>query len=306
MRALRTLFPWAVCLLLASSSASGQFLHGRHGGIHGGGVHGGGHVIWPHAPHHGFGPLVYQTDGYGHLSDHGHSHFELSWYTPPSSIVFPPWRAPWWDFNRFPDPGRGIGAAGLVEEPARANQGPLDAAAPRPHLFQPRTSNKTARRRAAKYIAYGDALFSRQKEHSALQRYKTAAKAAPDLAEIHFRQGLALVATHRYDLAAAAFKRGLILAPAGADAGDVVSLDALYQDNLLAKESHLEALAQAVALKNHNADYWFVLGMFLRHDGQAERARKFFQQAQQLSGGAAAHLNGLLEKKKAAKAGIDA
>src|SRR5205814_7224054 len=62
----------------------------------------------------------------------------------------------------------------------------------------PRVSNAESRRRAERLIAEGDELFRGQNFHAALQKYKAAASAAPDVAEALWRQGHALVATKNF------------------------------------------------------------------------------------------------------------
>jgi tetratricopeptide (TPR) repeat protein len=145
-----------------------------------------------------------------------------------------------------------------------------------------RVSNLESRRRAVKFIESGDDLFRAQRYHEALQKYKSAAEAAPDMAEAYVRQGHALTATARYDLAAAAFKKGLLIGPEWADAE--FRLDSIYGDARLAKATHLENLARAVLDKPADADLAFVLAMFLHYDDDAERAARLFQRVLDLAG----------------------
>jgi tetratricopeptide (TPR) repeat protein len=145
-----------------------------------------------------------------------------------------------------------------------------------------RRSNVEARDRAARFIEFGDALFRQQQFHAALQRYKTAATNAPDMAEAYFRQSLALIALGNYDTALAAVRRGLQLKPDWAE--DDFRLDSLYGDNRLAKAAHRESLARAVlADDSQNPDLLFLLGVLLHFDGQAARAQRFFRRAWELA-----------------------
>jgi hypothetical protein len=144
-----------------------------------------------------------------------------------------------------------------------------------------RSSNAESRRRAGLLVEAGDAFFRKQRFHEALQQYKTAARIAPDIADYYVRQGHALVATKRYDLAAEAYKRGLAFDPAAA--GSALRLDTLYHDSRLAKHSHLDTLAASALGSPDDADLLFVLGVFLHFDGQADRARKFFERSAALS-----------------------
>jgi tetratricopeptide (TPR) repeat protein len=174
----------------------------------------------------------------------------------------------------------------VVEEGVEAGE-PIELPPPRP-----RDSNAAAKERAAHFIAAGDNLFQEQKHQEALQRYKSAAQAAPDVASSYFRQGFALVATNRYSLAGDAFRRGLTLDPGWPSSE--FRLDDVYGDAALAKRTHQDALANAALHDPENAELMFVLGVFLHFDGQADRAKKFFARAKELDGGRAASLDGFL------------
>lgn len=157
-----------------------------------------------------------------------------------------------------------------------------------------RVANATYRRKADQLITQGDVLFREQKYTHAIDRYKEAAERAPDMAETHWRKGHAYVAMHRYELAAAAFKRALALEP------DVVrgdfSLSQLYGPAATVKTSHLEALAGETLVRSDSADLYFLLGVFLRYDGQAERAEKFFVRALDLAGSKGGYLAAFFPK----------
>jgi hypothetical protein len=179
---------------------------------------------------------------------------------------------------------RNFALAPLREPPARLPllslvEGRPAIAGARPIV---RVSNPESRRKAEKYIAEGDALFHIQKFHSALQKYKLAASAAPDMAEAHWRKGHAMIATNNFDLAAGAFKRAIALSEETDRAG--FKLDDLYGTALLAKNSHLEALAGHALERGEASDPYFLLGIFLTYDGQRERAEKFFTRAADLAG----------------------
>jgi tetratricopeptide (TPR) repeat protein len=131
----------------------------------------------------------------------------------------------------------------------------------------------------------GDAHWAEQQYQLALQQYKTAAGAARDLATPYLRQGMALIATRRYDLAADAFVRALDVDDAVPDSD--FRLDTLYGDLRLAKNSHLESLAGRALENPDDARMLFVLGVFLHFDGEPERAVKFFRKSAELSGGMA-------------------
>jgi len=165
---------------------------------------------------------------------------------------------------------RGVGGFGeLADDNAKE--------ADRPKV---RTSNAEAVARARQFIGFGDEHFRTQEFSDAYQRYKKAASAAPDLADAFFRQGFSLLAMGRYEPAARAFKHGLTLKPDWAKSS--FRLDELYGDNRLAKATHLERLAAEATAHPQNADLMLLLGLGLHFDGQAERARPFFEHAAEL------------------------
>lgn len=164
-------------------------------------------------------------------------------------------------------------------------------------------SNLKSRQRAARFVERGDGLFRQQKFNAALQRYKSAAQFAPDLATAHFRKGLALIALGKYDLASTAYRQGLRVDPTWIQTG--FRLDLIYQDNRTSKTTHLESLA-SVALRNPaNADLLFLVGTFLYFDGQQDRSLRFFQRAAELSSNRDTHVASFLEamEQSAAKQG---
>jgi len=151
-----------------------------------------------------------------------------------------------------------------------------------------RVSNPESRRRAERYLADGNEQFRGQNYHGALQRYKLAANAAPDLAEPYWRQGHALVATHNFELAPGAFKRAIALTDDVSRGG--FRLDELYDGAAMSKARHLESLAGWAIEREDLADPYFLLGLFLTYDGQPERAEKFFQRAADLAGFGGGHI----------------
>lgn len=157
-------------------------------------------------------------------------------------------------------------------------------------------SNEQARARAAQFVAFGDSQFGAQKYHQAAQRYRSAIETAPDVADAHFRQGLAYVASNRFDLAAAAFRRGLQLDPLWVNSS--FRIDELYGRNRLAKDSHIDGLAKVALADRDDPDNFFLLGLLLHFDGQQERAKKFFEQAARLERGDTAHIDAFLVPPK--------
>lgn len=157
-----------------------------------------------------------------------------------------------------------------------------------------RATNAESVARGQTFIGYGDALFARGKYAEANDRYRKAAEAAPQLADALFRQGFALTATGRYDLAVRAIKRGLALDPTWPESG--FALDELYQGNAAAKGQHFDLLAAAAQKRPNDADLLFLVGVYFYFDGQAARAAPFFQLAAQLAGGNAEYIVPFLAK----------
>jgi hypothetical protein len=145
-----------------------------------------------------------------------------------------------------------------------------------------RSTSAEAYLRASKYLDQGDALFRAQNFHSALQKYKLAANAAPELAEAYWRQGHALIATSNFDLAASAFKRAVAIDPDARRPG--FTLDKLYGTAGMAKTAHIEALADWSLANADSATPYFLMGVTLHYDGQADRAGRFFARAGEMSG----------------------
>jgi tetratricopeptide (TPR) repeat protein len=149
-------------------------------------------------------------------------------------------------------------------------------------------SNIAQRRKADQQIATGDMLFREQKFHAALQRYKEAARLAPDMAEPYWRQGHALIATANFELAGGAFKRALALDPA--TNRDGFTLDKLYGPATIAKTGHFEDLAAWALDHAASSEPYFLMGVTLHYDGQTDRASKFFARAAEMAGAAGSHL----------------
>jgi len=156
----------------------------------------------------------------------------------------------------------------------------------------PRIANAETRERALKFQALGDNLFAKQKAHEALQQYKKATQTAPDLTSGYIRQGFALLATNRYELAATAFERGLSFDPGYVNSG--FQLNEIYQENQIAKNGHLDGLARTALTGEANAELLFLVGAFLHFDGEPERAARFFTKAAELERGDAPHIDAFL------------
>jgi len=151
-----------------------------------------------------------------------------------------------------------------------------------------RKSSPVARERARRLIRFGDARFAKQEFHTARQYYKSAIETAPDLVDAYVREGFALLTVNQYRTATRALKIALEL-----DAQYVKSefrLEDIYRNNHLAKESHLETVANKALASPDDADLLFLVGMMLYADGEYERAYRFLGRAAQLGGPEAARL----------------
>jgi hypothetical protein len=254
------------------------------------------------------GRNVSHHDGDRHHGGHNYH----GWYGRPG--VYVPY---YWDYYPYASYGYwpsfdsfGFGSVEQEEVPLRdidnAEQpwpnGGVAAAEPPPAADPPepkaRADRATSARQdelASKYIGYGDALFAKQKYAEANERYRNAARSAPQAAAAWFRQGFALVAMGRYDQAATTIKRGLKLDSAWAKSN--FDLDQLFGGNAAAKNACIDALAAAVAGKPADANRLYVLGVLLHFDGQANRAAAIFARAEQAAGHNVGHIAAFLDEK---------
>jgi tetratricopeptide (TPR) repeat protein len=166
----------------------------------------------------------------------------------------------------------------------------------RPRKTTDRATNSQATALASKFIGYGDALFAQQKYSEANSRYRKATESAPQMADAWFRQGFALAATGRYEMAISAFKRGVSLDPNWSQSG--FDLGALYGPNAMAKTAQLDALANFALGKPDDPDLLFLIGLHLHFDGQTDRAKVFFQRAARLAGENADYIQPFLKDEK--------
>jgi hypothetical protein len=160
-----------------------------------------------------------------------------------------------------------------------------------------RVSNAQTRQRAMRLLAEGDALFQAQNFNSALQRYKLASSLAPDVEEAFWRQGHAFVATKNFGQATTAFKRAIALTDNLGRGG--FRLDDLYGGASMTKATDLENLAELALNHSGDSDAYFLIGVFLNYDGQADRAIRFFDRASDLAGISGGHIEVFLDRAAA-------
>jgi tetratricopeptide (TPR) repeat protein len=145
-----------------------------------------------------------------------------------------------------------------------------------------RPSHPQAQARARRLIQEGDRRFRDKQYARAYDVYRSARRAAPDLAEVHFRIAQTLTALGRYTSAVTAIERGLRVDPTWPDSD--FDLSDLYGDDPLPLLSHKERLAMALRDDMDNPDLLFLLGYQLFFTGDRARARPFFERAVQLTG----------------------
>jgi Tfp pilus assembly protein PilF len=318
-----------VALLVCLSSV----VRAQRPGFYSGSFPGSGSSREPAGPRGESGPMRH---GYGWPRQHSGVDFYLGvgpgYYRPP--VYGHPYYYPRWGYGYgtgiYFDPATNTAEYYLppIYSPAELNYGPLaierflgirrnpivmppsadaapDAAdkdvTPAEVADKLRKSNNESRARGKRFIEFGDALFLRQRFNEALQRYKSAIEAAPDLVDAYMREGFALIAVNQYRLATKALKIAVELDPEFVKSG--FRLDDLYGANRLAETSHLETLAREALENPDDADLLFLVGMMLHADGEPERARRFLGKAAELGGPEAARLlSPLLETEAPAEA----
>ncbi|QGJ71844.1 Hypothetical protein PBC10988_35560 [Planctomycetales bacterium 10988] len=146
--------------------------------------------------------------------------------------------------------------------------------------------------RAQEWIALGDEKFHDQLFAEAIEAYRKAVIAVPQLAEAQFRYAFALAKIKRFDRAASVFRHGLTLDPTW-PAGNF-DIDQLYEENQVAKEAVLDSFALELEKSPENEDLMFLLGLHLYFDEQRIRSEPFFREAARLAE-EPEYLNGFLQ-----------
>lgn len=249
---------------------------------HPGAAHRRSHHDWRRAsgcwmPSYGYGVLL-PGFAYGYIGSGTYLSLGRGYAATYSNSWLPPLQTPTaWQFG--PQPRLGMQPNLLIQQPDLWQQ----AAALQRNLKEHeiaeklRTSNAAARQRAERFIEFGDNLFGQQRYHEAVQRYKSAIEAAPDVSTAYYRNAYALIAVKQYELAAKSFR---IVAQLDPDlARRPFDLVGLYGDHRIAMMAHLETLAEAAEDHPDDAGLLFLVGTFLRDDGQPQRAQAFFQRA---------------------------
>jgi hypothetical protein len=135
---------------------------------------------------------------------------------------------------------------------------------------------------ASKFISFGDSDFRNRQYSDALNRYQSATRQFPTLADAWFRQGFALAALGSYEQSAAAIRRGLEAKPAWVDSN--FRLNDLYGTAAAQKQSLLDRMTKASDAQPSNADLAFVTGVHLYWDGKPVQAATYFRRAAKAAG----------------------
>ena len=136
---------------------------------------------------------------------------------------------------------------------------------------------------AARSLEAGDAAFRAKRYGNATEFYRLAmTRRGGDKSPGHLRAGYALLAQSRYREAHHEFE--LAMRTLGENGSLAFQLDELYQDES-EKVEHLEQLAKASWQKPGESHLQTLIGLFLLHDGQMQRATTFFLAAQRASEG---------------------
>ena len=233
-------------------------LHGSHGHSHGHHHHVNNFVLFP--PYYfSYGTGAYYRGGYPYSRFYS-SPGAYGNYGYPYPVYVP-------QYIPVPYPQ-------YVPQP-RPQPQPQQAAAPAPP--KPRASNESARDRARSMLNHGDARLASGDYHRALQRYKSAARAASDQSDAYFRQAQAYVALGLFDKAADALRKGITRQPNWAETN--YSVAEAYGQDLEALDTHRERIEGAVGDDPRNDDLWFLLGVYAYFEGERETAADAFEQA---------------------------
>lgn len=161
--------------------------------------------------------------------------------------------------------------------PPRAARPP---AAPPADVFPPRPPRPAAApedaalKRARRFIEQGDRRLRQEELMEARNRYRRAAKAAPELAEVHFRLMFLEMATGRFEEAATALREGLALEPEWAQSG--FNLERVLTD--AGQQAVDRLLEQRLREFPNNVDARLLLGVLRHFQGQPVLAAQQFEE----------------------------
>lgn len=131
-------------------------------------------------------------------------------------------------------------------------------------------------------IDYGDRHLREGRLRDAHTRYRRAASAAPELADVRFRQALVELALGNVEDAADALREGLRRDPAWPDSG--FDLTAVYSEQ--SQQQVLGLLTKRLADFPNDADALLLSGVVHHFRGDDNSAQRQFDRAVRVSGGA--------------------
>lgn len=158
-------------------------------------------------------------------------------------------------------------------------------------------STPAGRLKALEHQARGDEKLRKQLWAQAYVHYRSAADAAGDQGEAHFRLGFVYTAMQYYPSAVREFKRGLFLSPDLPASG--IRMSMLFgPDSEIVRISILNKVADWVREDPRDPDRLFLLGLLLHFEDDPRR-REVLQVARSMAVGSFDHIHALLARPDA-------
>ncbi len=205
------------------------------------------------------------------------------WLIPPVVVDFRSVYGPFLPAVANNNPGQGFfapaAAQPVVEAPVNPPINPIDRLPPAPVFAD--APGGVDLKRAWRYIDYGDRYFREGKLRSAYSRYRKAEDAAPDLADVYFRQAFVELALDNIGKGAVALRRGLRLDPRWPQSD--FRLDAVFSDE--GRVAALRLLDEQLKEFPNDADARLLAGVILHFHGEQAAAQEQFQRAVKVTGG---------------------
>lgn len=177
---------------------------------------------------------------------------------------------------------QGQQAVGVAPQNVAPNPQPVQPK--QPQIINPvaRPANPEAKARSLRLVAQGDEWFVKQNYLQAYARYKQAATEAADFGTPRFRMGISLAAMGNFDLAVTEIKRGLNVDANWPATGEL--LEQIYgPQNVIAKDALLHKAADWVRQDIRDPNRVFLMGVLLHFNEEQDKARTFFETADQLA-----------------------
>jgi len=281
----------SVCGGSVAEAQPARFFHGGHGGV-GRHWHRGGSASFVGGRRHFFRGCGFPAYGYGLWGGWSGSYYNASAFVYPA-YDYPMFGGVYGYLPNVIQPHPIILGKDPFDNPVLKKDQQLDelqkikdalrlvGANPKP--LKIKKSNGAAKQRSLHQQALGDLNFRERKFSKAYSHYRSAVRAAPDLAENYFRMAWALASMEQHLSAVQEIKRGLRVDPYWPLTG--LNLDAQFGDeNALSKGAMLLSAAQWVRDDIRDPDRLFLMGVMLHFNDDVDRALKFFETAGQLAG----------------------